>query len=426
MSTLEAPPASTPSSPLSASAPVSARPGEKERILGADPPAQETVSILIPFDIGSTHIFRSGAASREGVNEEWERVFAASPHGWNTGQLPEFRKPLGWIASRCVGRSESVQEICKRIGGEVDEAPEAVRAVVFPLGIGVIILRVRLTEPTLAFRERFGSRHQEMKPLCRGIFEDARDRYRDAVKGSPGRPGLRPLDDVGRTTGTCAFDYLYPVFFTTHTPPEVMDESDYPRSKYGSANVAVGWGAAYALGADDDERSWIELDFLVALASWYSLAVMNRLATRYLLDAVSELAARRPYPRKLQSRAIRLTYMEGANASHPHTWTSRFRDLRLLESIQKQWRTGDWWTSVQERTQLLALHHEQVEAEASERRGHKFATFGALITALTLASAIADVGVLLPDGSPQATVFAAHGFAIALGIPVLVLILFLF
>ena len=397
------------------------------------------VSLLIPLNVGKTYTFRARVAEKpppEDVNEEiarqWGEVFR-DRQAWDLEQFPrEFSKPLGWIARRRIDSADPELQRALEQTSWIEPGTATAEIVFFPVGVGVLVLRARLhcdTAEGLAEHRSPEKRHRFRKD-----FAPLLNRGAEAYRGELGTAAKKPEEErtvyelpavhVGQPVPIREARYSFPLVFTSQDDYEKLRALDvqeagrsiaehtYSDGRH-SARIHVGWAEAYATGESEDLRQAIETDFVIALASWYALALMNRLVSLYLLEVFTDLSAKRPRIRKKQSRIIRLTYMDAANASHPVRWTTRHRDLLLLECIHATWSSGRWWENVEERTGLLALHHDQLEDEESERRNSWLAFFGIAIACLTLASATADVLHLY---------FEDHLYSVAtsLGIPVVV------
>jgi hypothetical protein len=184
---------------------------------------------------------------------------------------------------------------------------------------------------------------------------------------------------------------------------------------YNEAEVYVGWTKTFVRKHSASKRD-IEYDFIIADASWYSLIVMDWLASLYLLDAFVGIASGKPRLKDKESRTIRLTYMDAANAAHPIRWTTKGQDLWLLEHIHRSWSSERWWANIQERTQLLSSYYNELDAESSQRREWRLTLVGGIIAAMTLTSAITDLFSLERDGKLWQVV-------VALGITAIVIVL---
>lgn len=234
---------------------------------------------------------------------------------------------------------------------------------------------------------------------------------------------LERLDPLQRTHHTLETAYTYPVYFLndrSHVQSLVGSEQ-MDRVVYGHAESLTGWGQAVIRCGDVSTRDVIERDFIVALASWFALLVMNNRATHYIHQFIHALAAGQREPTAIEAQAIRLAYIEASNQSLPIQWTSAEADLRLLESIHVSWSTNRWRNAVDRKTNLLAAHCEQMKHDADGDREHLIIKFGAIIGAFTLCSAIADVMKELPEDSP----LREKSLVFMIGIPLLC-VLFLF
>lgn len=395
------------------------------------------VLLLIPFDAGQSFLFSADPGTVP-IQQQWDAVFAGKT-GWGTEQFPtNFMKPLGWISRLRLDPADAdVRAVLVR-NLWLDPNTVDLQFVFFTIGIGVLALRANLAEPATAAIDRFRTDRDSIRkwfaPVLNRGARNFRQVFGEAAQTSNTIYKL-PHVDSGRDHTIKDARFPYPLYFISDGRQYGLlstadrqqagreNERDQGYSHLGrTAKIHVGWAEGYVGGDWAALREAIEDNFLIALASWFSLVLMNRTVSRYLIRTFSELARKEHRSRKEESRAIRLTYMDTASASHPIRWTTRQRDLLLLERIHQVWSSDKLWKNVEERTELLSVHHEQLEAEANERRSRWFAVFGIAIACLTLASTAADVLSLIPDGSPAACL-KEYGVFISIALPVLAVVI---
>lgn len=377
-------------------------------------PAAKTVtkvSLLVAFDIGQTFVFKSTQSSNDDVATEWGGVFGGDHEhakDWCTAQWEDFSKPMGWIATwRYFGGSakselqSAMDQLRRSVPGTIEEEDtDALRAIIFPNGIGVFILRIRPKPtwdiPTIeAFLEDETVRVQRRRAFC-DIIKWAAECYLGYMHAA--RPllenGARAVTAIGaieRKHGAQRAAYAYPIYF--------LDEPRYKEwrrtqadsaTPFGDTELSLTWGlCGVKLGATD-HRFDLERDFAIGLAGWYALAVMTNRSTLYIRDALHALSSNKANPTAANARIIRLAYTEAASQALPIQWTSRESDLFLLEAIHECWISERWWRIVEQKTNLLAAHWEQEAGASNDRWNRKITAFGVAIAFITLSSAVAD------------------------------------
>lgn len=377
-----------------------------------------SVLLLVPFDTGRSYFFRARGDSD--VYWQWAEVFGrnSADEEWDLTQFPKrFRKPLNWTATLCIDPATCpdrlklpVKALQRTIPGKI---VDKIRVVFFPLGLAIMVIRAELTGAIEEAVEDYRGVRNNLKPICCTIVNYCAGRYIDRMKSAVIREqALRStfwnkednrrvlfLKFLKRTTRIKNIEYLFPVFSVGSSPIGMLRRSgpDEAPIAYDKALVYVGWNRAFIRHHDLKPiesvalQEAIEVNFVIALVSWYSLVMMDQLASLTALNTMFGEAGSTAGPEKVDSGTLRLAFMEAANASHPIRWTTHNRDLVLLEQIHKRWSSERWWKNVNRRTQLLALHHQEIEAEGGAQRSFLFAIFGSIIGSFTLASAIADV-----------------------------------
>lgn len=412
----------------------------------AGEPRPSTISLLVPFDIGQTFIFKSRGRN---VEAEWRSIFSGHPHekDWATDQkeLDGFDKSMGWIAVwRCFGGTEkphlatAIERLGTRVPGELDTDADGIRAIIFPNGIGVLIVRIKtapLGDPRWSCLNDKKIK-AERRAACRVLLATASACYLDfmyrAVKlgGDNGARAVEQLRPVERTHHIVRAEYTYPLFFFS-TPGEANQFAGAPTravTSYNDAKLLIGWQNTVVSHGGVDQRVMIERNFVIALAGWFALVMMNNRATHYILDAIHALAADQT-PNALEGEAVRLAYMEASNQAFPIQWTSSEKDLLLLEAIHDSWSSQRWWKTVERKTNLLAAYSAHVSDDADQHWNQKITAFGAGIACVTLVSAIVDAMSLLSSSRPtdQPGTDVVLRFGIAVGGPlILVSVLWFF
>ncbi|HEX7181524.1 MAG TPA: hypothetical protein VF756_06745 [Thermoanaerobaculia bacterium] len=413
-------------------------------------PTAAFVSLLVPFDTGQSYVFKpSSVASAE---SEWERAFDGFPH-WGWEQFPDyFEKPLGCLArlnvrpqqpgmcshGACTPLDDLVQAIAG-LAGLSSCVPWAradttqVQALLFPFGVGVLVVRLDLAWVTREAVRSYRKYRPDIREALSLLVAGCSDYYSFCLKTAAARhpkgaaSTLIKLRGVDRTEDIKESSFLYPVFFAEEYDYDKLVE-DYKaanggagsRCPYDRAEVYAAWTEAYAKGHSAESRLAVETSFVIALASWYTLFAMDRLALSRSQEAFVESMASRRLLKAKEIRMMRLVHMDVANASHPLRWTTREKDLLLLEKIHEVWATERLWQNVAERTSLLESHYVAFETEEDEERSSKLTRLGLLIAGIATTSVVADLIDLAqkPSAMPPAGRFegwlSTHGFAVAL------------
>ena len=225
----------------------------------------------------------------------------------------------------------------------------------------------------------------------------------------------RRIPNLDRTSRVKRAPFCYPLFFVANEDHYGEIKSRLIRSgdtqtkeqSYGDSQVYAGWAASAIHLADATQTEDIERNFVIALASWYGMVVMNHLVTLRSQETFVDLAKGERRLRAQDVRAVRLAYMEAANASHPIRWTTRQRDLALLDEMHDAWSSQRLWDIIDQRSRLLTAHYEQLEAEAGDHRTTALTILGVMLASTTLASVVADVIGLIPERAGYLTTKAA-------------------
>lgn len=365
-----------------------------------------TVSLLVTFDIGQTFVFKSTGKHREEVVKEWGEVFSGHPHeaDWCTEQWADYSKPMGWIATwRYFYGSDkpelkaAVDQLREAVPGELDDDKDAIRAIIFPNGIGVLIVRSRAAVDStlnslynILIEEK---KKENRRAACGALLSYAARCYMGFMCDArpllaSGAKAVTPITAIQRTHKILQTAFTYPVFFFDEPHFQPGDEC----FSYEGTKLDIGWGKCIVQRASDaDHVLQLERNLAIGLVSWFALLVMTDRSTQYIRDAIHALASRERHPGSMDARIIRLAYTEAANQALPIQWTSHEQDLFLLEAIHKCWVSERWWRIVEQKTNLLAAHWEQEAGDANEIWTRNIAIFGVLIACMTLASAFADL-----------------------------------
>jgi hypothetical protein len=419
---------------------------------GASTPSamDHRISLIFPFDVGETYIFYVSSGTQEAGKEEkienaWDAIFKGN--GWHTTQFPStFSKPLGLMARLKLelkegSNPEKALKTCPWLERKGLEA----EAYIFPFGIGVLLLKARViaSHDLASALSTYWTDRPKISKAFGEILAAIAKEFTGALEiEAKNKKRVYKLSEIDRGKVISHARYSFPIVFhsdqaeysaakekersrsgkgaildpTTSTTTGSAQEFSYSYSpNVDAAKVYVGWSEAHVLGAGEKIRNAIEIVFIIAMSSWYALIVMNKIASAHLLQAFRDIAAGESRALKKKSRTMRLTFMEAANASYPIRWTTAPQDLGLLERIHSTWSSNRLRRNVEEQTNALATHHDQLEEEEQERKGSLLAVFGIGIACLTLASAVADVITLLPVKYQHFK--ETHGWQLSLALP---------
>ena len=377
-----------------------------------------SVSLLFPFDIGGTYVLEGPAIGTalemEEVDQQWQKALP----GWNVTQFPPpYEKPLGWVARLVLDPSKSslLADAIKATPGIIGDGSIQAEIITFTAGIGLLRVFAELSEPASAVHEKLSSPQITVAGKYTQVIQSTIDSYVKCLdtptrkfRGRSARKTAvmrRRLPNLDRTSRVRRAPFCYPLFFVASRDQYGGITSGLKRSgdtrtterSYGDSRVYVGWAASVIHLAEGAQTEDIERNFVIALASWYGMVVMNHLVTLRSQETFVDLAKSERRLRARDIRAVRLAYMEAANASQPIRWTTRQRDLLLLDEIHKAWSSSRLWAIIEQRSRLLMAHYEQLEAEAGDQRTAALTILVVMLASTTLASVVADVLGLIPD-----------------------------
>ena len=237
------------------------------------------------------------------------------------------------------------------------------------------------------------------------VMGDAERRAADPATACPDW-SLNRFKEVDRKGWEPKPKYSYPLFFVDRATYEQRikniltqvagsarrrgRQADEARVSYRSAEVYVDWSEALVRDASTN-HDLIETIFVVAFASWFALILMNKNSSLFLLEAFDGMVTGKPRSTANAVHQRNMAYKDVSDAALPIRWTTRRRDLFMLETIHRNWSSERWRKNIEERMKLLALHYKHLEDERGERTNRNLALAAAFLALFTLASAIADV-----------------------------------
>lgn len=379
---------------------------------------------MIGFDIGRTFIFYDRS---EQVRDNWAQVFDKKA-GWKPDQFKDYKRPLGWIARL------SMQECANLDGPEVPQEdrkltklatafedlgakliPESVETVFFTPGVGVVRFQLKFRTCEISSRLKdFNERknRDNLRPLLEDVVEAAAKCYTDQLDSKQSLiKSFRAVDR--KKSGSLVFfllsfvdqatfkertEFIRDSLAITDEQKQIFDRRS--RVGYGkNTRVFVEWSEALVTGNSEEEKRQIETNFIIAMASWSSLSLMDRHSSKDSFDAFAHAVGANTTPLSVNDVYLRTTaYRDVSDASLPIRWTANSKDLHLLEAIHRNWSSDRLREVIEERMQALTLHHQRLQNEQRDmlnsrqtQLNGRLTVFGIIVALSTLASAAADV-----------------------------------
>lgn len=397
----------------------------------APKPELAAATLLITFGVGRSYLFNADRKSDRKPNERWRDLFPAN-HGWSFDRFDEYQKPLGESVAFTFNdethdgagkRIKQLKQACENdLLSDLDE--NNIRIYFFTAGVAVVVVRLTPTNAgdMLAFIERIQERDQrkairecvmEIGKLCMSeyfkVLSSAEaDKRSFSTKGwSLGRIREAELKD-----SEISKPNFYPLFYlpegsyndrTTSILEPVSStlrreqQSETAKVPYEGAEVYVDWseGLITNLGIDpaaiENNRTKIENNFIIALACWETLILMDQNSAVFLLDTYADMVANQQRSNATAVHEKNMAYKGVSDAWLPIRWTTKRRDLFLLETIHRNWSSKRWRDNIEERMKLIDRHYNRLEDDQKERAARRFAIAAFVLTLFTLSSAIADI-----------------------------------
>jgi hypothetical protein len=423
--------------------------------------------LFTSFGIGKSYIFHVNKVVRHRKKDEpqreaedkpdpvlecWKEVFDGR-RGWDFEKLKSYNKPLGetatltFNAENCKKASPILKELREACEEEISATPGKIEAVFFTTGVAVLTVRVKPKAPDniLAYTLKDDDKLKRVHKAIEEVIELCKDHYITRMNAAEKRktesPELKPewflsrFEEVDREGWEPKLELSYPLFFVDSLLYEARiqeilknvagsrwrqrRQSDEARVSYKGAEVYVDWSEALVSNAGDN-RELIEKNFIIALASWYALVLMNKNSSMFLFEAYLGTVTKEYRSNANAVNQRNMAYKDVSDSALPIRWTTRRRDLFLLETIHRNWSSERWRENIEERMKLLSLHYESLEDERNERAGRYIAFVAISLAVFTLVSAIADLKALREKGQ----LYFWLGLAIPLLIGALLIIFF--
>lgn len=386
-------------------------------------PAQSETSVIIGFDIGRTFIFYDPS---DQLSQNWASIFDRQP-GWKFDQFDDYKKPLGWIAKlsmqHCanldVSKVTELTDAFKKLGAQLK--PETMETIFFAPGVGVLSFQLAFETGEVSWRlNDLGKKDKRkpIRPLLEDLIEAAVNHYTGLLDRKPSL--IKSFKAVDR--GKCG----YPVFFllsfvdqrtfyerarcirdwlaSTDEQRGIFDER--ARVGYEGATVFIDWSEALVTGNTANQKKQIETNFIIAMASWSSLSLMERHSAKDSFTALAQAAGANTEPLSVNEVYIRsMAYRDVSDASRPIRWTTNSTDLHLLEAIHRNWSSDRLREVIGERMQAVSVHLQRIQEELQrgqdEQRelfrgrqevlNQRLTVFAVIVALSALASAGADL-----------------------------------
>lgn len=392
-------------------------------------------TMFTAFPIGKSYLFFVEKESRKQVEKCWEQVFEDETPVWKFGRLGGFDKPLGETVSlnvyACEKAHPHIEALAKAFAkySTVLETTD-IEATFFTTGVAVLITRLHSKPEDGENLQKMLQDNQERENLRQirlRIIDVCQKLYQEVMLKSEGDQRQRGVlhwslynfKEVDPTDWEPDVSFSYPLFFVdgntyeTRTE-EILDQvvtrrrrhiqSHEARISYEGSEVYVDWSAAL-VSDGEQHRTLIENNFIIGFASWFALVLMNRHSSFFSFEAFAGMFSKRKEPTTEAVHRRNMAYKIVADATLPIRWTSKRRDLFLLETIHRNWSSERIWRDIDERMKLLDLHHNRLEDKRREQFHQKreefnhkreqfslkLAILGVILTSFAFISAIADV-----------------------------------
>jgi hypothetical protein len=348
------------------------------------------VTLLMPFDTRCSYSMPP--------EFRWDKALTTDERsaGWAPAYLPtHIQKPLGEPVRLRIERTEALGAAEVTAGWLRPDFE--LEAIFFPVGIGILFLRGRLTVKKEARWPSFGA----WEPDAYARFEPVAQSATQSFAALAERVGLLVLRQVERGGGAPEVPWIYPLFFVEPAEASTSGTDVLANRSLDGAPIAIRWrGTDVGLTASAD-RTELEWFFVVASVTWQMLFIIDGLLSRLLaeFDHPSPRLGLQRTGGTHELRQVRLFCKRVVDGSRALQWTIARGGVELLDGIHAAWTTSQLWQSIDDKTSLLVLIHEQHQAEAREKTGTLVGYVALLIAIVSTVSAVSDLLTLLdPQG----------------------------
>lgn len=422
-------------------------------------------TLLITFGVGRSYLFYADRKGSRKPKERWRDLFPGD-QAWSFEQFDEYQKPLGESVAFTFN-DETHVSACKTIKrlkqacennllADLDE--NHIRIYFFTAGVALVVVRLtpKHAGDTLAVVERIQEKDHrktvrecvnDIGKLCTTEYFNVLDRA-ESDKRSFRTKGwsLRRIREAEREDSKLSRPNFYPLFYLpvnsyNERTASILDQvssalrreqqSEAAKVPYEGAEVYVDWSEALItkVGTDreaaEKNRTEIENNFIIALACWQTLVLMDQNSAVFLLDTFADMVANKPRSNATAVHEKNMAYKGVSDAWLPIRWTTKRRDLFLLETIHRNWSSERWRDNIEERMKLVDRHYNRLEDDQKESAERRLATAAAVLALFTLSSAIADIINLVNDKKVGLLGYPLQDIDIFLsGIPALIAVVF--
>jgi hypothetical protein len=379
-----------------------------------------TASVIIGFDIGRTFIFCD--PSKDGVLERWKQVFASQP-GWEHDQFEGYKKPLGWIAklsmNKCANLDpEKIRKLVTAFQNSFAATlnPESIQALLFSPGVGVLRMEISFAvseDVARRLEDLSDPKHRDpIRPLINDTIEAAVKSYTSCLDGECEQAQAKKEESrISPFTAVDRQKHGHPVFFVlsfvnrstfkvrSHRIRDLVAVSDEQSRIYNErasvgyegAELFIDWSEALVTGDSEHLKRKIENNFIIAMASWSALALMDRHSSKDLFHVFAQTVKAAKLRLASDVYIKSMAYQDVSDAVLPTRWTVNSSDLHLLEAIHRNWSSERIQQVIGDRMSALSLHYARLQNEQKERLNTRLTMFGIIVAISTLASAAASV-----------------------------------
>jgi hypothetical protein len=348
------------------------------------------VTLIMPFDTGRSYSMPPEL--------RWDDALTPNERsaGWAPAYQPtHIQKPLGEPVRLRIERTAALGAAEVTAGWLRPDFD--LEAVFFPVGIGVLLLKGRLAVKEEARWPSFAAWESEAYARFGPVAQSVAQSFAALAE----RVGLLVLHQVERGGGAPEFPWIYPLFFVEPAKASIDGTDVLANRSLDGAPIAIRWrGTDVGLTASAD-RTEIEWFFVVASVTWQSLFIIDGLLSRLLaeFDHPSPRGRTQRTGGAHELRQVRLFCKRVVDGSRALRWTIARGGVELLDGIHTAWTTSQLWQSIDDKTSLLVLIHEQHQAEAREETGTLVGYVALLIAIVSTVSAVSDLLTLLdPQG----------------------------
>jgi hypothetical protein len=316
------------------------------------------VTLLMPFDTGHSYTMPPDL--------RWDEVLTTDERGsgWTPAYPPShIQQPLGepvWLRITPTEQLRAAEVAAGWLRHDFE-----LQVIFFPIGIGILFLRGRLVG-------QGGARWSSLpawEPEAYARFAPVALRASEEFAKLAMRVGLRRRSQVERKVSAPEFPWIYPLFFLDPAMVSADDPEVLASTSLDGAPISIRWKGTDVRLVPSADRLELEWYYLVASVTWQGLFIIDGLLSRLLaqLDHPSPRSTAQQPNRIDELRQVRLFCKRVVDGSRPLRWTIARGGVELLEGIHSAWTTAQMWQSIDDKTSLLVLSHEQQEAEARPR-----------------------------------------------------------